>query len=186
MAWRKGSDRVYVCMTSRGLSPRTAEGTLRSMRPVYKAGTGREPVTPGCGGGTTAARGRSTGAHWPQPPHFRDRDLGLWSRPRPPDPLVGRALSSRTAEGTAAQGRLWGTCRPRPRTWVGAGPPRRGRARRTLMPTHIARRVPNHSSLGCVWSSRGAASRREKHTHEPTFHTHMHMHTHEPTFPTPF
>ena len=107
---------VIVVMTSRGLSPRTAEGTLRSMRPVYRAGTGREPVTPGCGGGTTAARGRSTGAHWPQPPHFHDRDLGLWSRPRPPDPLVGRAVSPRAAEGTATQSRLRGpsaiTCSP--------------------------------------------------------------------------
>ena len=146
---------VIVVMTSRGLSPRTAEGTLRSMRPVYRAGTGREPVTPGCGSGTTAARGRSTGAHWPQPPHFRDRDLGLWSRPRPPDPLVERALSPRAAEGTAAQGRLRGAkrdhlqppmCRPRPMTSVGAGPPRRGRARRTLMPNHIAKRVHNHRS----------------------------------------
>ena len=168
-------------MTSRGLSPRTAEGTLRSMGPVYKVGTGRERVTPGCGGGTTAARGRSTGAHWPQPPHFRDRDLGLWSRPRPPDPLVGRALSPRAAEGTATQGRLWGMCRPRPRTWVGAGPPRRGRARRTLMPTHIARRVPNHSSLVCVVFAGGSITKRKTMQKTP-----RHMHTHEPTFPTPF
>ena len=52
----------------------------------------------------------------PQPQHFRDRDLGLWSRPRPPDPLVGRAVSPRASEGTAAQSRLRGpraiTCSP--------------------------------------------------------------------------
>ena len=56
------------------------------------------------------------GAPWPQPPLFRDSDRGLWSLPRPPDPLVGRALSPRAAEGTATQGRLWGpsaiTCSP--------------------------------------------------------------------------
>ncbi len=111
MVWQQGSARLYKYITGRGLSPRTAEGTLRSIRPVYGAATSREPVTPGCGGGTTAARGRSTGAPWLQPPHFRDRDWGLWSRPRPPDPLVGKALSPRAAEGTAAQGRFRGAKR---------------------------------------------------------------------------
>ena len=45
-------------VTLRCSSPGPGE---RSARPVYGASTGREPVTPGCGGGTTAARGRSTG-----------------------------------------------------------------------------------------------------------------------------
>ena len=48
-------------------------------------------------------------------------------------------------EDPATQDRLGAAatlCRPRPRTWVGAGPPRRGRARRTLIPNHIARGGP--------------------------------------------
>ena len=68
---------------------------------------------------------------------------GAFSRgQRPSNPLAGRSLPPRAVEGTTAQGRLWGAkrdhlklplCRPRPRTLVGAGPPRRDRARRTLL-----------------------------------------------------
>ena len=145
MAWLKGSDRVCECMTSRGLSPRAAEGARRSTRPVYEAGTGKEPVTLGCGGGTTAARGRSTGAPWPQPRFVTTtgvfgRSHGLpthWSG-RLCRPGLRRGPQPRAAFGGQARSLVAPMCRPRPRTWVGAGPPRRGRARRTLMPSHTA------------------------------------------------
>ena len=41
---------------------------------------------------------------------------------------LGRRFSIKSMQYVAPM------CRPRPRTWIGAGPPRRGRARRTLMP----------------------------------------------------
>ena len=134
---KKGSARVYVHMTGLGLSPHAAE-QVRSTGPVYGAVTGREPVTPDCGGGTTAARGRwSTGA-----PRF--------GMVRPGSSVAATASRPTGREGFVTPGRggnrtprpPWGQarslvapmCRPRPRTWVGAGPPRRGRARRTSPP----------------------------------------------------
>ena len=88
----------------------------RSTRLVPNVVTSGEPVTPELRGWDNRNPGPVYGAPWPQPPLFRDSDRGLWSLPRPPDPLVGRALSPRAAEGTATRGRLWGpsaiTCSP--------------------------------------------------------------------------
>ena len=113
------------------------DGGVRSMKPVYGTATGGEPVTLDCGGGT-ATRGRSTG------PLGRSRrffvtatgDFGRchglpthWSgglcHPEP-----RRVPQPEAAFGGQARSLVAPTCRPRPRTWVGAGPPRRGRARR--------------------------------------------------------
>ena len=127
MAWQKGSARLDNYMTGRGLSPRAAEGARRSTRPVYGTLTGGEPVTPGRGCGTTAALGQwSTGAspclrgatevfgrrhglptHWP----------GGLCRPEP-----RREPQPRAAFGGQARSLVALMCRPRPRTWVGAGP----------------------------------------------------------------
>ena len=114
--------------------------------PQHKAGLRGWDRQGACHPGLRGWDNRSPGPVYGGPlaaAQVRDHDRGLWSQPRPPDPLVGRALSPRAAEGTAAFGGqarslVAPMCRPRPRTWVGAGPPRRGRARRTLMPSHTA------------------------------------------------
>ena len=148
------------------LSPKTAGvGNPSSPRPVYgclafcRGATevfGRRHGLP-----THSLVGRANGLRAPRVLSWCDR--GLWSPPRPPDPLVGRALSPRAAEGTATQGRLWGpsaiTCSPHMPTPTkdlgrgGASSP--GQGKEDLNAKPYCKRVLNNTSWDVVGVQRG-------------------------------